>query len=196
MTACLFVDSIMGQIRCKKCGIVISDRETVCPYCGAPVLTILDDDKPLTVKSYVKGKAKKSKQKFRDRVRKNRNAIVSAIVGIALVVVLVFMVEGQAPNLEKVYKEIGGEGTCCILADDGQSLTFDTNPYDEADTSYGEAARMIQEANAKLKFPNSVLVKMFNTTEAQGIQKASNRYVTVTWSYYPKRGLEVEYKLK
>lgn len=82
---------------------------------------------------------------------------------------------------------------------DGSYLSLDTNPYDWDDdgVAYYEAYVAVQNINAELNLPDSLIEDMGSTSSLDGKQERtfSDVGVTVSWKYHPDKGLEVTYKL-
>ncbi len=99
------------------------------------------------------------------------------------------------PDFQEIYNAIGGDGYYCEVANDGRSMTIDTNPLDLDDYSSSTAWNMVKKANKELGLPSSVDTKMGQTRALDGVQTHTSNGVTVSWSYHPDNGLMVIYEL-
>ena len=94
------------------------------------------------------------------------------------------------------------------VASDGSYLKIDTNPYDKEvdELTVGQASTFYQKQqdsidgikfiNKKLGFSDAVYSKMLETTALMGRQSEENSRYKVSWTYHPKKGLEVMYEKK
>lgn len=106
-------------------------------------------------------------------------------------------VERDGIDLKDIYKEIGGEGYYCKLANDESYLEIDTNPNDEEFyLKDDEGAEYVVKANKALGLPDSVTIKMSQTRALDGRQTETYEDITVSWTYHPDHGLDVLYEVK
>lgn len=103
------------------------------------------------------------------------------------------------PNF-KSYADLKGDGLILSAAQDGLSITIDSNPWGASQGS--EAYKLsndlalvyIQELNSYLELPDWLYTEMLKTRALDGRQKEAFDYVTVTWSYHPDSGINVLYR--
>ena len=67
---------------------------------------------------------------------------------------------------------------------------------DGAGLAFPEAYTAIEEVNAALKLPESLIKDMGATSSMDGKQTETYDKVVVSWKYHPDTGLEVTYKKK
>lgn len=78
------------------------------------------------------------------------------------------------------------------VAEDGSYLAVDSNPLNVDHGSSG--LKDVQKVNEALGLPDWVWQEMLSTRAIDGRQKEVLDYVTVSWTYHPKKGLEVTYR--
>lgn len=88
-------------------------------------------------------------------------------------------------------------------ASDDSYLKIDTNPENDDPESISYDSRTEQDSlkairyvNKELGFSEAVYQKMLSTTALMGRQSAENEKYIISWTYHPKKGLEVMYEKK
>lgn len=104
-------------------------------------------------------------------------------------------IEASKPDFEKIYESAPDDGTVSI-AEDGLSLTVDTNPLNVEDYNSSEALTYIEEVNEELGLPDSLYERMVSTRAMDGTQSSEYDNVDVSWTYHPDNGLKVIYESK
>ena len=104
-------------------------------------------------------------------------------------------IEASIPDFEKIYESAPDDGTVSI-AEDGLSLTVDTNPLNVEDYNSSEALTYIEEVNEELGLPDSLYERMVSTRAMDGTQNSEYDNVDVSWTYHPDNGLKVIYESK
>lgn len=103
------------------------------------------------------------------------------------------------PNF-KAYADLKGDGLVLSAAEDGKSITIDSNPWGAAKGSQAYkldndfALLMIKELNSELGLPDWLYTEMMGTRALDGRQKEVFDYVTVIWSYHPDSGINILYR--
>lgn len=103
------------------------------------------------------------------------------------------------PNF-KAYADLKGDGLVLSAAEDGKSITIDSNPWGAAKGSQAYkldndfALLMIKELNSELGLPDWLYTEMIGTRALDGRQKEVFDYVTVIWSYHPDSGINILYR--
>lgn len=103
------------------------------------------------------------------------------------------------PNF-KAYADLKGDGLVLSAAEDGKSITIDSNPWGAAKGSQAYkldndfALLMIKELNSELGLPDWLYTEMMGTRALDGRQKEVFDYVTVSWSYHPDSGINILYR--
>ena len=131
---------------------------------------------------------------------KNRKSNIAMGFVIFIAGLMILMSCGSSSPItrsyEKVSEEYPGAWEWCELADDGSYLTIDTNPYDEDEYISLDARDMVGDINKELGFPESVMARMDNTRNMDGMQDYEGKDVRAQWTFHPNRGLIVIYELK
>lgn len=160
-------------IKCSQCGAVLSEGQLFCPTCGQQVAVP-------------------------DTRKKRGPILIGAIATVAVLIVVVVAVNlNSGPKFQKIYDEYCDPLWASIGAD-GSYLSIDTNPTnrDGAGLAFPEAYTAIEEVNAALKLPESLIKDMGATSSMDGKQTETYDKVVVSWKYHPDTGLEVTYKKK
>lgn len=103
------------------------------------------------------------------------------------------------PNF-KAYADLNGDGLTISAAQDGLSITINSNPLgasqgsDAYKLSNDLALMYIQKLNSYLGLPDWLYTEMLKTRALDGRQKETFDYVTVTWSYHPDSGINILYR--
>ena len=103
------------------------------------------------------------------------------------------------PNF-KAYADLKGDGLVLSAAEDGKSITIDSNPWGAAKGSQAYKLDndfdllMIKELNSELGLPDWLYTEMMSTRALDGRQKEVFDYVTVSWSYHPDSGINILYR--
>lgn len=140
---------------------------------------------------------------------KKKKTILFASIGVVLVVAIIVAISiynGRVFNrlVSQMLHEYQYADNA--VAADGSYLKIDTNPYDKDvdDLTVGQAATFYQKqsdsldgikfVNKKLGFSDAVYSKMLETSALMGRQSEENSKYRVSWTYHPKKGLEVMYE--
>ncbi len=179
---------------CGKCGNELAEGQAFCPKCGQKVGLQVDSDVAFAINQFNSGVAQQNAKKKKTLI------IIGAIVAIAVISVVVFVLIGGAkkgPDFQKLYDEYC-RSTWASVGSDGSYLSLDTNPYDYDDDglAYPEAYIVAEKINKELGLPDSLFAEFGETTGADGKQSEDfpEQGVTVQWRYHPDKGLEITYK--
>lgn len=103
------------------------------------------------------------------------------------------------PNF-KAYADLKGDGLILSAANDGQSITINSNPWGASSKSLAYrdsllfAQLMIKNLNTDLGLPDWLYTEIMETRAVDGRQKEIFDYVTVTWSFSVDSGLNIVYR--
>ncbi len=136
--------------------------------------------------------------------KKSKLPIILGIVGGILLLgviagVLITVLGNKKPkvDLNALYKDYCNPIWATVAAD-GSTLKIDTNPYDLDDKglAYPAAYEAVKKINKKLGLPDSLLDEIAETRALDGKQTRTfeKQGVSVSWTYHPDRGLELQYK--
>lgn len=120
-----------------------------------------------------------------------------AMIGV-LVCTMLLMTACGGSKFAKVCNEVVEEyseiSSGITLAEDGSYLMVDTNPINLDDYNWWAVYDAVEDINRKMGFPDSLMVKIGNTTALNGVQTHTTDGITATWSYHPNKGLEIMYE--
>ena len=102
----------------------------------------------------------------------------------------------KGPDFNAVAKKYANSYWLTV-GSDGSYLNLDTNPYDIDDFTASGSLAAIKEINQALGLPESLYSDMLNTNSLMGKQNESfpSLGISVSWSYHPDNGMEINYKL-
>ena len=109
--------------------------------------------------------------------------------------VIITMKATEKHNFTDLFSDVA-KNEWCSIADDGMSMSIDTNPEDKPDAIETMAYSQIKEINKTLGFTENIYRSMGNTRAVDGERYATFRNYKVTWSYNPDKGLEVKYTMQ
>lgn len=125
--------------------------------------------------------------------RKVFYGLVAVLLTGFVIFAMCFSILNARIDFQSVYNEIGADRKYCVIAEDGNSMTIDSNPEDIAENNNHEIVKMIHNANKTLGLPESFFSKMKKTHEKDGIVKYDYSRLKVEWSRSPETGLRVTY---
>ena len=128
--------------------------------------------------------------------RKIVYAAVSVLITGLVIFAMCFSILNARVDFESVYREIGADSKYCVISDDGNSMTIDSNPEDISESNNKEIVKMIHNANKALGLPESFFSKMKKTQEKDGVVKYDYSRLKVQWKRSAETGLEVTYTKK
>ena len=132
---------------------------------------------------------------------KKKGAMIASIIVlvISLIISIAWMsAEFGKEDFNDKYSYLG-YNTWCYISEDGETMTIDSNPYDEDDYyEFGisdSAYEYVKQINTELGFDSSVYDDMMETCWNDGTQYRYAGDYTVSWTYHPDKGLEVTYTI-
>ena len=198
----------MSLINCNECGKEISDTSKTCIHCGSPIdkKNICNEcekeiNNKLKICPYCGNKLKKKininieNKNIFSKIDK-KYFIVGFVILIITIIILLNYVNQNKLDLKKVYEEIECDSYYCEMASDGSYFSIDTNPSDIDDYSSSFAMDYVEKANIKLGFTEALYNKIGNTRALDGTLTDENKYIKVSWTYHPNKGLEITYYIK
>ena len=128
--------------------------------------------------------------------RKIVYAAASVLITGLVIFAMCFSILNARVDFESVYREIGADSKYCVISDDGNSMTIDSNPEDISESNNKEIVKMIHNANKALGLPESFFSKMKKTQEKDGVVKYDYSRLKIQWKRSAETGLEVTYTKK
>ncbi len=193
------------KIACPNCGGLVRADQVFCPRCGKKIeehLTMREASPTELIPSEeVDTSVSAAVTQLSDTLEKNRSKRKKQLIftGVATAVlvaaVIITMKATEKHNFTDLFSDVA-KNEWCSIADDGMSMSIDTNPEDKPDAIETMAYSQIKEINKTLGFTENIYRSMGNTRAVDGERYATFRNYKVTWSYNPDKGLEVKYTMQ